>query len=103
MAGSTSLLPRAALVVAVLLATLGGAHEAAGQSTYVLVTGRRLPYLYGVSLDGALDPANDNTPNAIVSRAKVALERLDGRLLRAPATLIARAAGGSGGWATPPI
>ena len=95
MAGSTSLLPRAALVVAVLLATLGGAHEAAGQSTYVLVTGRRLPYLYGVSLDGALDPANDNTPNAIVSRAKVALERLDGRLLGDPANLIVSEDGGA--------
>ena len=32
----------------------------------------------------ALAPANDNTPNAIVSRAKVALDRLDGQLLGDP-------------------
>ena len=76
------------LVIAALLAMVCAAQEAAGQSTYLLVTGRRLPYLYAVSLDGALAPANDNTPNAIVSRAKVAPDRLDGELLGDPANLI---------------
>ena len=95
MAASKSLLPRAALVIAALLLTVCGAHDAMSQSTYVLATGRRLPYLYAVSLDGALAPANNNTPNAIVSRAKVALDRLDGQLLGDPANLIVSEDGGA--------
>lgn len=88
MTGSTSSLPRRALVIAALLTAFGGAPDAAGQSTYALVTGRRLPYLYAVSVDAALAPANDRTPNAIVSRSQVALTRLDGQLLGDPANLI---------------
>ncbi len=95
MAASTSLLPRMTLVIAVLLATVCGTHEAVSQSTYILVTGRRLPYLYAISLDGAVAPANNNTPNAIVSRAKVALDRLDGQLLGDPANLIVSEDGGT--------
>ena len=83
------------LVIAVLLATVCGNHEAVSQSTYILVTGRRLPYLYAISLDGAVAPANNNTPNAIVSRAKVALDRLDGQLLGDPANLIVSEDGGT--------
>ncbi len=71
-----------------LLAAPCGAHEGEAQSTYILATGRRLPYLYAISLDDALDPANHNTSNAIASRSKVALDRLDGRLLGDPANLI---------------
>ena len=81
--------------MAALLATLGGVHEAASQSTYILATGRRLPYLYAVSFDAAIAPANDRTPNAIVSRAQVALERLDGQLLGDPANLIVSEDGGT--------
>ena len=95
MAASTSLLPRMTLVIAVLLATVCGTHEAVSQSTYILVTGRRLPYLYAISLDGAVAPANNNTPNAIVSRAKVALDRLDSQLLGDPANLIVSEDGGT--------
>ena len=95
MAASTSLLPRMMLVIAVLLATVCSTHEAVSQSTYILVTGRRLPYLYAISLDGAVAPANNNTPNAIVSRAKVALDRLDGQLLGDPANLIVSEDGGT--------
>ncbi len=95
MAASTSLLPRMTLVIAVLLATVCGTHEAVSQGTYILVTGRRLPYLYAISLDGAVAPANNNTPNAIVSRAKVALDRLDGQLLGDPANLIVSEDGGT--------
>ena len=95
MAASTSLLPRMTLVIAVLLATVCGTHEAVSQSTYILVTGRRLPYLYAISLDGAVAPANNNTPNAIVSRAKVALDRLDGQQLGDPANLIVSEDGGT--------
>ena len=56
--------------------------------TYILAAGRRLPYLYAISLEMALAPANNNTPNAIVSRNKVAMDRLDGRPLGDPANLI---------------
>ncbi len=82
------LLGRRMVVGAFLLASLGAvALEASGQDTYVLVAGRRLPLLYAISLDAALDPANDGTPNAIVSRSKVAPDRLDGRPLGDPANL----------------
>jgi DNA-binding beta-propeller fold protein YncE len=57
------------------------------KNTYILATGRRLPYLYAIPLDEALDPANNNTPNAIISRNKVSLDHLDGRLLGDPANL----------------
>ena len=59
-----------------------------GKSRYILATGRRLPYLYVVSLEAALNPANDRTSNAIVGRSKVATEALDGRLLGDPANLV---------------
>jgi DNA-binding beta-propeller fold protein YncE len=51
--------------------------------------------LYAISLKDALDPANDNTANAIVSRSKVALDRFDGRLLGDPANLIVSEDGGT--------
>jgi hypothetical protein len=54
-------------VIASLLAAPSGAQEVPGQTTYILATGRRLPYLYAISLEAALDPANDKWPNAIVS------------------------------------
>lgn len=87
--------PRLTLVIAALLAITCGAHEAVSQSTYILATGRRLPYLYAISLDRALAPANDNTPNAVVSRSKVALDRLDGQLLGDPANLVVSEDGGT--------
>ena len=95
MAASTSSLPRLTLVIATLLAITCSTHEAVSQSTYILATGRRLPYLYAVSLDAALAPANNHTPNAIVSRAKVALDRLDGQLLGDPANLVVSEDGGT--------
>ena len=88
MASAGSSLGRATLIITALLGGAFSAMDAVGQSTYVLTTGRRLPYLYAISLDAALDPANDNTSNAIVSRSKVALDRLDGQLLGDPANLI---------------
>lgn len=87
-AASTSSPLRLTLVIAALLGTVCGVHEAVGQSTYILAAGRRLPYLYAISLDEAVTPANNHTPNAIVSRAKVALDRLDGQLLGDPANLV---------------
>jgi pimeloyl-ACP methyl ester carboxylesterase/DNA-binding beta-propeller fold protein YncE len=58
-----------------------------GKDQYILAAGRRLPYLYVISLDAALDPANDGTSKAIVSRHKVAADAVDGRLLGDPANL----------------
>ena len=58
------------------------AHEALSDSdTWILATGRRDPRMYAINLKQALRPENNNTPNAIVSRSKVALDRLDGKLL----------------------
>lgn len=76
------------LAVTTLLGAAIDAQEAAGQRRYILAAGRRLPYLYVVSLDAALDPANDGTSKAIVGRSKVATEALDGRVLGDPANLV---------------
>lgn len=77
------------LLITSLLATICGAQETEDNSeTYILATGRRLPYLYAISLSDAVKPSNNNTANAIVSRNKVALDRLDGQLLGDPANLV---------------
>lgn len=75
------------LAAATLLGVAIDAQPSANPRRYILAAGRRLPYLYVVSLDAALDPANDGTPNAIVSRHKVAADATDGRLLGDPANL----------------
>jgi len=64
------------------------AHEAMAQHTFVLATGRRDPRMYAIDLRLALLPENNNTPNAIVSRSKVALDRLDGRPLGDPGNVV---------------
>ncbi len=64
------------------------AQETAGKGRYILAAGRRLPYLYAVSLEAALDPANDRTSKAIIARSKVATDALDGGLLGDPANLV---------------
>ncbi len=72
-------------------AALADGHDAPAaedKQTYILAAGRRLPFLYAISLADALDPANNLTANAIVSRSKVALDRLDGRPLGDPANLV---------------
>ena len=56
--------------------------------TYILATGRRDPRMYAISLKDALRPANNGTANAIVSRSKTALDRLDGRPLGDPANVV---------------
>ncbi len=88
MASRPSLVQRGIPLIASLLATPCGAQEVEDEGTYILATGRRLPYLYAISLADAVEPANNNTANAIVSRSKVALDRLDGRLLGDPANLV---------------
>jgi YVTN family beta-propeller protein len=57
-------------------------------NTFILATGRRDPRIYAIDLEEALKPQNNNTPNAIVSRSKVALDRLDGRPLGDPANIV---------------
>ena len=44
--------------------------------------------MYAIDLQKALRPENNNTPNAIVSRSKTALDRLDGRPLGDPANVV---------------
>jgi DNA-binding beta-propeller fold protein YncE len=82
-------------VIAPLLTAPVRGQEGEAGSTYILATGRRLPYLYAISLDAAVDPANDNTSNAIIGRSKVALDRLDGRPLGDPANLVVSEDGGT--------
>lgn len=78
---------RTTLLCGVLL--LGFAHEALSDSdTWILATGRRDPRMYAIDLEKALRPENNNTPNAIVSRSKVALDRLDGKLLGDSANIV---------------
>jgi DNA-binding beta-propeller fold protein YncE len=64
------------------------AHEVLADNTFILATGRRDPRIYAIDLEQALKPKNNNTPNAIVSRSKVALDRLDGRPLGDPANIV---------------
>jgi DNA-binding beta-propeller fold protein YncE len=84
---------RRTLTLTVAVTTLVGAAAVAqdagsSKGRYILATGRRLPYLYVISLDAALNPANDRTSKAIVGRSKVATEALDGHLLGDPANLV---------------
>ena len=81
-------LRRAALMITVFVIAACEAQEVVAQTSYILATGRRLPYLYAIALDDAVQVANNNTPNAIIGRSKVALDRLDGQLLGDPANLI---------------
>ena len=76
------------LAVTTLLGAAIDAQETVGKRQYIVATGRRLPYVYVISLEAALDPANDRTSKAIVGRSKVATEALDGRLLGDPANLV---------------
>jgi DNA-binding beta-propeller fold protein YncE len=83
-----ALLAGLTLAVAVAPSLVLDAQTTAGTRRYILAAGRRLPYVYAVSFEAALDPANHGTPKAIVSRAKVAADALDGRLLGDPANLV---------------
>ncbi len=64
------------------------AQEALADNTFILATGRRDPRMYAIDLQKALRPENNNTPNAIVTRSKVALDRLDGKLLGDSANVV---------------
>ncbi|HYS09994.1 MAG TPA: YncE family protein [Myxococcales bacterium] len=80
-----------AAVLLLCLASASPAHEGKtddDQRTFILATGRRDPRMYAIDLKKALRPENDKTPNAIVSRSKTALDRLDGHLLGDPANIV---------------
>ena len=63
---------------AFLFSLLVASDAALATGRFVLATGRRDPRIYAIDFDAALLPQNDRTPNAIVSRSKVQVERLDG-------------------------
>jgi len=73
---------------ALLLSLVGSASAGDDGRTFILATGRRDPRMYAIDLRKALRPENDKTPNAIVSRSKTALDRLDGRPLGDPANVV---------------
>lgn len=77
-----------ALALTTLLGAATVAQDVAGRGRYVIAAGRRLPYVYAISLEAALNPANDRTPTAIVARSRVATEALGGGLLGDPANLV---------------
>jgi DNA-binding beta-propeller fold protein YncE len=79
------MLERRSILVALLILSTAGVALAKGP--YVLATGRRDPRIYAIDLRAALDPRNDNTPNAIVSRSLASPRRLDGVLLGDPANI----------------
>ena len=71
-----------------LIAILLFSDLAPAKQRFVLATGRRDPRIYAIDLDRALQPKNDNTPNAIVSRSLVNPRRLDGTRLGDPANIV---------------
>jgi DNA-binding beta-propeller fold protein YncE len=83
-----SSLQRCAAAAALLVAVCGAAFAGEDTKTFILATGRRDPRMYAIDLAKALRPENDKTPNAIVSRSKTALDRLDGKRLGDPANVV---------------
>src|SRR5207302_10227501 len=74
--------------LAVLLLLLAVADVALADESFILATGRRDPRIYTIEFNAALKPRNNNTPNAIVSRAKVHPDRLDGTPVGDPANIV---------------
>jgi len=71
-----------------LLSLMLVAADALARETFILATGRRDPRIYAIDLAAALEPWNNNTPNAIISRSKVHSDRLDGTPLGDPANIV---------------
>src|SRR5216684_469206 len=71
-----------------LLSLILVAADALAREAFILATGRRDPRIYAINLEAALDPRNNNTPNAIVSRSKVHPDRLDGTPVGDPANIV---------------
>jgi DNA-binding beta-propeller fold protein YncE len=75
-------------LVAFPLLLLVAADFALANDLFILATGRRDPRIYAIDLRAALNPRNNNTPNAIVSRSKVHPDRLDGAMVGDPANIV---------------
>jgi len=73
---------------AFFLLLLAVADVALADESFILATGRRDPRIYTIDFNAALKPRNNNTPNAIVSRAKVHPDRLDGTPVGDPANIV---------------
>jgi DNA-binding beta-propeller fold protein YncE len=73
---------------ALLLSIFAAAEPALAADTFILATGRRDPRIYAIDFKAALRTPNDRTPNAIVSRSKVQVDRLDGTPLGDPANIV---------------
>jgi DNA-binding beta-propeller fold protein YncE len=67
---------------------LVAADVALAEDLFILATGRRDPRIYAIDFKAALNPHNNNTPNAIVSRSKVHPDRLDGTPVGDPANVV---------------
>jgi len=70
------------------LSILSVSDIAQAAQPYALVTGRRDPRIYAISITAALQAPNNNTRNAIVARTLVNPARQDGKLLGDPANII---------------
>src|SRR5262247_2504178 len=73
---------------ALVMLSVLGADVALARETFILATGRRDPRIYAIDFNAALNPRNNNTPNAIVSRSKVHPDRLDGTPVGDPANIV---------------
>jgi DNA-binding beta-propeller fold protein YncE len=70
------------------LSILSASDMAQAAQPYALVTGRRAPRIYAISITAAQQTPNNNTRNAIVARTLVNPARQDGKLLGDPANII---------------
>jgi len=82
-----SIVPASWLALFLLLLS-AVADVAFADDTFILATGRRDPRIYVIDFKAALARQNNNTPNAIVSRAKVHPDRLDGTPVGDPANIV---------------
>jgi DNA-binding beta-propeller fold protein YncE len=73
---------------ALLLSILAAAEPALAGDSFILATGRRDPRIYAIDFNAALRTSNDRTPNAIVSRSKTQVDRLDGIPVGDPANIV---------------
>jgi DNA-binding beta-propeller fold protein YncE len=74
--------------VLAFLVSLIAADAVWAAEKYILATGRRDPRIYAIDFNASLNPRNNNTPNAIVSRSKVLPDRLDGTPIGDPANIV---------------
>jgi DNA-binding beta-propeller fold protein YncE len=79
---------RRPLLLALSVLVFSTAGGALAKGPFVLATGRRDPRIYAIDLRAALEPRNNGTPNAIVSRSLTSPRRLDGTLLGDPANIV---------------